>query len=361
MSDVFMVPVFLLGALLAAVPVVIHLFFHRKAPQVFFSTIRFLQTCVRKTARRKRIENLLLLLFRMLLFGLLALALAKPFFRSELSGGSGPATTVIVLDNSYSMDASHQGVKRFETARDVALGLIRGMSEADSVALLVTGGPRAGRKAELTSRLNEVRAAVSQTEIFDGQTDLVGKINEAFKLIRTSPDVNREVVVITDLQANALVGDLSEDARTQDDVPLLVYDCGQTALKNLALTDVSLKGGGRLGRKISTLEAEVFNPTDEAVDDARVTLYIDGKAVGHQRVSVNPRARTTVSFLQTFAETKSVAGWVQLGDDSLARDNSYYFRVGARDRIAALLLREEPRRGSRRRWATRPAGASRGR
>ena len=136
MGGLFMAPVFLAGALLATIPVIIHLLFQRRAPQVRFSTIRFLEMCVRKTSRRKHIENLLLLIFRMLLFGLLAVALAKPFIKSSLLGSSGPSSTVIILDNSYSMATTQQGVARFTVAKKVAGQLVA------ALALILAGiGP----------------------------------------------------------------------------------------------------------------------------------------------------------------------------------------------------------------------------
>jgi len=341
MSDFFLAPIFLLGAALAAIPVIIHLFYQRRAPQVFFSTIRFLQMCVRKTARRKRIENLLLLLFRMLLLGLLALALARPFFRSSLAAGSGPTSTVIVLDNSYSMATRQQGVERFAVAKDIARGLVREMSERDSVALLLTGGPHAGDTVELTHRLNDVHSSIAQGEIFAGYSSLISAVNRAFEVIRTSKDANREVVVLTDLQGKSLEGDLASAVRTQENVPLIVYDCGQEAVMNLAVTGLTLKGGPRVGGRLSTLAAEVFNPTESEIRDARVTLYVDRQAVKEQRVTVQGRARTQVSFTYPFGEAKTVTGWVQLSDDSLDVDNRYNFRIGVGDRIHVLVLRDE--------------------
>ena len=341
MVNPFMVPVFLLGALLAVIPVIIHLFFHRKAPQVFFSTLRFLEQCVRKTARRKRIENLLLLVFRMLLFGLLAVALAKPFLRSDLAAGSGPTSTVIVLDNSYSMAVRHQDVERFAAARELALRLIRNMGERDSVALLLTGGPASAARVSLTRQLNDVHAAVSQAEVFDGRTDLLARINQAYALLAASTDVNREIVVLTDLQERSLEGELAPEARGKTDIPLIFYDCARQPVVNLAVTSLSYKPGGRVGKKLSVLEAEILNPTDYEVPDARVTLYVDNKPVDQRKVAVPPHARTSVAFNCSFAETRTVTGWVQLSDDALANDNTYYFRVGARDRIRALILRQD--------------------
>ena len=270
----FMAPIFLLGALLAVVPVIIHMFFHRRAPRVFFGTIRFLQLCVRKTARRKRIENLLLMIFRMLLFGLLAVALARPFVRSAIVGGSGPTSTVIVLDNSYSMATVHEGKPRFKTAKEIASSVVHEMSEGDSVALLLTGGPRSGGKVELKHNLNQVDRDIAQAEIFTGHTRLMAKINQAFDLLKTSSNVNREVIVITDLQEISLDARLTESALAQDDVALLFYDCGREAVNNLAITGLSLSEAGRLSKETPTLVVEIFNPTSSEIEDARLAFAI---------------------------------------------------------------------------------------
>ena len=334
-------PIFLLGALFAAIPVLIHLFYQRRAPQVYFSTIRFLQACVRKTARRKRVENLLLLVFRMALFGLLAVALARPFVRSSLAGASGPASTVIVLDNSYSMTTRQQGVERFAAAKEVAKGIVRRMGERDSVALILTGGPRALEKVELTRRLNDVHSAIDEADTFAGYASVLTALGRAFECARSSGDVNREIIVITDLQAKSLEGELAAAALAARDVPVFVYDCGQEAVVNLAVTDATLKGG-RLPGSLQTLAAQVVNPMDSDVRGARVTLYVDGRDVKSEPVDVAARGKASVAFTFPAVQDRTVTGWVQLSDDSLALDNRWNFRIGAADRINVLVIRDEP-------------------
>ena len=66
----------LLALPLAAVPVVLHLLFRRKSPVVFFSTIRFIQSSVQRTASRKRLQKWLLLACRILLLALLIAAVS---------------------------------------------------------------------------------------------------------------------------------------------------------------------------------------------------------------------------------------------------------------------------------------------
>ena len=69
---------FLLGVLFALVPLILHLIWRTKAPRVFFPTVRFIKDAVKMTQRRKRIQNLLLLIMRMLMFALVPLGLADP-------------------------------------------------------------------------------------------------------------------------------------------------------------------------------------------------------------------------------------------------------------------------------------------
>lgn len=341
MSAFFLSPLFLIGVLFAAIPVVIHLFFQRRAPQVYFSTVRFLKLCIRKTARRKRIENLLLLAFRVALFTLLAAALAQPFFKSSAATGRGPSSTVIILDNSYSMATRQEGEERFARAKTVAARLVREMSPADSVALLLAGGPQAAGAVELNHRLNDTASAVDQAEVFAGHTNLTALINRACEIIAGSQDANREIIVITDMQENSFEGEPAEVVRSHREVPLIFYDCGQEAVVNLAVVGVSLQGGARAGSSRSTLIADVLNPTDSEVKDARVTLYVDKRAVKEERINVQPHARTRVSFPCTFPEAKTVTGWVQLSEDSLPVDNRFNFRIGVESRIDVLVLRDE--------------------
>ena len=175
-------PWFLVGAAAAGIPLVLHLLFQRRGPRVYFSTLRFLKHSVRKTARRKRIENLLLLLFRMALLGLLAMALAEPLIPSRLAG-SGPRETVIILDNSYSMSTRQLGVERFRTAKDIAGNLLR---QSGKVALIITGGPESHRQHVLAPVDNEVRSLVSNCRIFAGRSDIT-----AFTSSRSTAKLNR--------------------------------------------------------------------------------------------------------------------------------------------------------------------------
>src|ERR671933_2047083 len=120
----FLSPLFLVGLLSAAIPLVIHLSRSRRTKKMRFSTTRFFTDQFLRSYRMSRLKELLLLGFRMALFALLAVALTQPLFQPAGGGGTGvdqgPRSVVLVLDNSASMGCVEGGVTLFARARDAA-------------------------------------------------------------------------------------------------------------------------------------------------------------------------------------------------------------------------------------------------
>lgn len=74
----------LIGLLAAGIPVLLHLLNRVRSPIVQFPTLRFLRLTAQKTSRRRHVQHFLLLLMRMAVFALIAMAIAGPL----VHGGS---------------------------------------------------------------------------------------------------------------------------------------------------------------------------------------------------------------------------------------------------------------------------------
>ena len=75
------------GAALAALPVILHLFMRQTPKHVIFPALRLLRERQKQSKKRMRIKNWLLLLARMAILALMALALARPRVYSEVPSG----------------------------------------------------------------------------------------------------------------------------------------------------------------------------------------------------------------------------------------------------------------------------------
>src|ERR1044071_6472403 len=92
------------GAALAALPVILHLFMRQTPKHVIFPALRLVRERQKRSKKRMRIKNWLLLAARMSILGLMALAFARPTFPSQMSLGdeSVPTALGLVFDTSLS-------------------------------------------------------------------------------------------------------------------------------------------------------------------------------------------------------------------------------------------------------------------
>src|SRR3954451_22028213 len=96
----FLSPIMLWGALAAGIPIALHFFFRTRYRTVAWAAMKFLLTSIEQTSRRLRFQELLLLLARIAVLALLALALARPLMSAFNVSGKEEVLAVLVVDNS---------------------------------------------------------------------------------------------------------------------------------------------------------------------------------------------------------------------------------------------------------------------
>ncbi len=113
----------LLGLVGAALPVVIHLLARHRTPVIDWAAMRFLELSPR-ARRRLDLNDRLLLLTRVLLCAIMALALARPYSARSQAGTSRDHALIVIVDGSASMDRRCVGLEG-ETPRHRASQIAR--------------------------------------------------------------------------------------------------------------------------------------------------------------------------------------------------------------------------------------------
>ena len=130
----FLTPLFLLGALAVAAPILFHLIRQTSKEETKFSSLMFLLASPPRVTRRSRLEHILLLVLRSLVLCLLAFAFARPFLNMVQTdaAATGPGRRIVILvDTSASM--RREGV--WADARARAELFLRDTTPADHIAL----------------------------------------------------------------------------------------------------------------------------------------------------------------------------------------------------------------------------------
>ncbi|MEM6689242.1 MAG: BatA domain-containing protein [Planctomycetota bacterium] len=144
----------LAGAGFFLVPLGIHLLFRSRVNVVSWGANHLLDDVIRTQSRRMRLREILLLLMRITIPILLAIALAGPLITgNQASTSSQPISVVIVLDDSRSMLLSDEsGKTSFEKAIDRLQEILRGLNRQDEVSIVTTTHPSIKRGWSSPSR-----------------------------------------------------------------------------------------------------------------------------------------------------------------------------------------------------------------
>jgi hypothetical protein len=188
---------------LVAAPYFAHRLRRRKADEVPFPPARLVPKAPPKARRRSRLEDRSLFLIRAVSVLALALLGASPLVRCSrlaLSRGGASVAVAIVLDDSMSMRAKDgaDDKSRFERAKKGAEEILAALREGDAAAIVLAGSPaRVGLAA--TTDISAARAALEGVAESDRATDLDGALTIAQTLVGELPQIDRRVIVLSDL------------------------------------------------------------------------------------------------------------------------------------------------------------------
>src|SRR5262245_19644881 len=141
----FVAPTILLGTLLVAAPIVLHLIMRQEPKRLEFPALRLLAARSETNRRKLQLRNLLLLLLRCGAILFLALALARPSLQSGglLPDQEAPVAAAFVFDTAPRMEYRQENQTRLEAARDTADWLVE-QFPGESEVWVLDSRPAAG-------------------------------------------------------------------------------------------------------------------------------------------------------------------------------------------------------------------------
>ena len=263
----FLFPAFLLGALAATVPVLLHFFARDRAPRLPFSDVRFLERAFVRRDRRRRLRELLLLALRVAALLLLAVAFARPFLEAS---GSVRRITIVAVDRSLSLSAPGQ----MALARELALEAVAMTPADESLAVVafddaaeVVARPAAGRQL--------ARSAIERIVPTAAGTRYAAALAGAVELLDGRPG---RIVVVTDLQEAGWPEGARAPVPEHVDVEVLGVP---PVARNLAVTAAGSDAAGPV--------AVVLN-TGPGPAETEATLLLDGREVDRRPMTLAPGA-----------------------------------------------------------------------
>lgn len=342
------------GAALAAVPVILHLFFRQTPKHVVFPALRLIRERQKQSRKRLKIKNWLLLLARMALIALMALALARPRFNATASLGDRevPTGMALVFDTSLSMGYKERDRTRLEEAKERARSLLKRTHEASRIFVLDSAEPIAPAALSPAGALKRLDGLA----IHAVNRPLNAAVQQANKAVADLDLPRREVYVFTDLartswdlgqpmapaEAKAKAKSKTKAAEDAPEVPVYLVRLSPAQARNAAVVEARPMGEFAAAGEPILVRALVRSSGPALT--RTVEFFVDGVKRDQKTVTLPANGETAVEFAGPRLSPGILQGEIRLGGepDPLEADDRRFFTVEVQPPLKVLVVTDQP-------------------
>lgn len=339
-------PLLLLGALFGTVPIIIHLLNKTKYKVEPFGAMMFLVASIKARARRIKIQQLILLIMRVLFFVFLAMALARPVILPKFgTSGNQPVSNVLLIDDSFSMHQGEGENQVFSKAKKSALRIIQRMSNADNMQIIIAGQKPKPLFPRFSYDKEFLKKTIENLKPGHGTTDVVRAMEEALWSLDNSNLPVRRIYFLTDGQKTGWSPKKVERWERLKKhieslkIPVACYIFNHEAgekVENIAPVRIFSQSPVVDTFRETKFIVEVANYS-EKLQKTQIEFKVDGEIVDDRDLSLGSGV-STVHFDYLFKKPGSHYVSVKVGEDDLEVDNTLLKAVHVMKRIPVLIF-----------------------
>jgi len=341
---------------LVLIPIAIHLLSRRRYQQVPWAAMLFLHRAHRRTRRRTRLEQWLLLALRTAAMLLIALAVAQPLIAGAGRFGNGrQARTerILILDNSASMRARcDDGRSAYDHARDAALQLAGTFGPSDVISIIATASPARVIMNNAPIDDGAIRRALAAEPCTFARNDLPGALQRARDAAVRSqlPADRRAAFLLTSLRrADWVEGRAASDEASSQATARKLADAARLTIVDIPLQsrdNVAIVGLACADRLVGcewpvALTADIAGFAGRSLPPAQLEIRVDGRVVRTIQVGALASGEIRrVPFTISFDHPGSRAVSVRLlsAVDALPFDDARYLSLDVARGMRVLVV-----------------------
>lgn len=326
----FLYPGFLWGLLAVGVPIAIHLLQLRRPQRILFTNTGFIREVELTTTQRRRLQELLVLVARVLGVIFLVLLFAQPFIPAQRQVEEGDSIEVM-LDISPSMQVLGQNNQSL-LQQAVGKAATLGKNFGSTAHFRLLGQPQPSGLLTQTAYLSRIAEAhtsgqhkgwVNALNVYSGLTTAKGPlyIFSDFQRVAQSKeslqaiDKSREVVL----------------------VPQVARQVANVYIDSVWLEDAFVRTQVNIG-----LHIRLKNGGSSAISDCPVKVRIGKQQVAAFNTAL-AAGQTNTTIVQVQLPDKQLAlGQILTGDSPVVFDNTFYFTLQPTATIRVVEIGAEP-------------------
>jgi hypothetical protein len=331
------------GAALAALPVILHLFMKQTPKRVIFPALRLIRERQKRSRKTMKIKNWLLLLARMALLALMALALARPRLFSETSLGDQEVPTAVglVFDTSLSMGYKPRDKSLLEEAKEQAYDILKKMPSSSQVFVIDSAEPGAPPPLSTAAARKRVEGIVLRA----ANRPLNLAVGQAYASVSDCDRPRHEVYVLTDLARSSWDRDrpvegLEKVKKVKSGVATYLVRLAPKDVRNVSVAEASPTVS--VATQGESVEVHAKIRSQGPATTRMVTFELDGKPRDKKEVKLAANGETELKFMTPKLDPAVPIhkGVVRLNGapDPLGFDDSRYFTFKVQPAMQVLVV-----------------------
>ena len=323
---------------LLLIPIVIHLFHFRKRKTLYFSSLRFIQFLEKEQQSTRKLKHLLVLLTRLLALCAIIFAFAQPQAPKSASVNAGKPALVIYLDNSFSMSDIGTEGSLFSEGRELAKRML-GQVKPDTRVLICSNQlnhseQRFQSKAEALRYLDKLDIYAISRSLDDVLTWQQRQIDR--HQIQKEKLGQIQQIFISDFQQSQAKLNAQKPQANQS---FYAYQLKAQQIQNAYIDSIWFAKPTHQRQTEQTLMVRVQNFGDQAKKRLELQVKI-GKLKRTMFMQIGANNSQTASFPYNETNKGFVQGQVQINDQQIHFDDTWYFSYEVPERTNIYLIEE---------------------
>jgi hypothetical protein len=327
----FVYPSFLWAFAVLLIPIIVHLFNFRRYKTIYFSSIQFIKKVDKETNATKSIKHYLVLASRLLAFTCIVLAFAQPYIPTAENNESADSVLAVYLDNSYSMSAKGTNGSLLNHAKESLRNIVQQQSKEQKYVLVTNELSGIEHRLLTANEITDRLETVTLSPITRSPLQPLRSMRNF--LTKDGFSGNLQFLALSDFQNNKPLS--TKEIDTTAYYTFLKFS-PQTE-RNLFIDSVWYDQPFQRKGVNSTMNIRVHNYGNSSVTNAEIKLNV-GKTNRQALVDIPANDQAIVSINYTNKESGFQSGQVEVIDQQLNFDNTYYFSYEVKESLKVIIV-----------------------
>ncbi len=346
----FLNPLLLWGLAAISIPILIHIFNLKRTKKIEFSTLMFLKEIQQSKYKKIKLKQLLILLCRIAFIIFLVMMAAKPFDKGFLGtpGDKVKSSVLLVLDDSFSMQARDKNGNDFDNAKKKIVETIDALGDNDEIFFTTVSAIDKSQSSVPVKDMNKLKDTLSQMKTSEISRDLNEVMYYAENILNSASNTHKEIYLFTDGQKSFVTNEIISGSRFKDNenVHMNFILTGIRDANNISID--TLNTVSKIFEKLRPvkIKALINNHNNFNASNKSVILTM-GSYKEEKVIDVPANSIVEVEFIVKPENTGFSSGNIELvqndiSDDEISGDNRQYFSFFVPKEVNVLIATGSP-------------------